>query len=152
MKSLLTITLITLVSCGNPHLKPEQSLVDNTSDFQQMVYEFDSEIGTSIGEVEHEFVSVDSEELFFDKVGVLIINTNVWNKNTKIENEIEVYRVLADGYLKRPETEIATLPGKIECPRSLMHPKMVKFGKCFVENREYYIDELKNGEDLRDLK
>ena len=152
MKFLTILSLLALISCGNPHLKPIDKETNNISDFQQIVYEFDSDLGTSIGEVEHEFVAVDSEELFFDKVGVLIINTNVWNKNTNIENTIEVYRVLADGYLNRPETEVATMPGKIECPRSLMHPKMFKFTKCFVENKGYYIDELKNGEDLSDLK
>lgn len=150
MKTLI-LSLILLVSCGNPHLKPVDK-VSQISDFQDIVYDFESDTNTSVGQVEHRFVDSDSSELFLEENGVLIINNNVWNNISNDVRIIETYRVLADGYKSRPETEIATMPGKISCPRSLMHPKMARFVSCFNQHKGYYIDELVNGEDLTDLK
>lgn len=148
---LLIISLVLLVSCGNPHLKPVDK-VKSVSSFQEIVYDFESDTGIEVGEVEHKFVETDSQELFLEENGVLVINQRVWDNTNETVKTIEVYRVLADGYKSRPETEIATMPGKISCPRSLMHPKMFKFESCFKEHKGYYIDELRNGEDLSDLK
>jgi hypothetical protein len=148
---ILILPLILLVSCGNPHLKPVDK-ANQTSDFQEIVYDFESDTGFDVGEVEHKFVDVDSEDLFLEENGVLIINKKLWNETDNTVRVIEVYRVLADGYKNRPETEIATMPGKISCPRSLMHPKMRLFSSCFTQHKGYYIDELRNGEDLSDLK
>ena len=151
INKILVLLLLVFISCGNPHLVQKNTII-HIDDFQEIVYDFESDIGINIGIVEHTFVYINDNELFFDDNGVLVINKKVWDTLNNIVKIIEVYRVLADGYLHRPETEIATMPGKISCPRSLMHPKMLLFTQCFIKHKGYYIDELKYGEDLSDLK
>lgn len=151
MKALLIITTIMLASCGNPHLAPKSTQhVDDS--FDSIVYDFESDTKHNVDVMPHEFVADSSSDLFLEDGNTLIINTNVWNNLDSIEKKIEVYRILADNFLIRPETEIATMPGNIKCPRSLMHPKMNLFKSCFIKYKGYYTDELVYGEDLSDLR
>lgn len=143
---ILLVLLLTL-SCGKEKIQEisDHEAINNPI-FDEYVIKFEHDIETTKGDIPIYFHPLKSNTAglcvtYSNNKKEVQIDLDFWNKSNEITKEILIFHELGHCVLNRSHQY-----GSIdECPRSIMNPQLLT-DLCYIENREYYINQLKSGE------
>jgi len=139
IKKLLPLIFLFL-GCG-PDMYNQETVID--SNLQKYVTKFEEEIGVKVSRVDVVFADLDNKTAGLCMHGVIkskiMIDIKYWNEIREAQREEILYHELGHCVLHLRHNTDTFANG---CAKSIMFPYAFEF--CYIANRDYYVNELKN--------
>jgi hypothetical protein len=143
MKIIILIALL-FIGCGKPNSPTNPVVVD--PDLVPYFARFSQTIGVSTDGIAGQFATLRSPAvglctLYNDSRKVIQIDSDYWSKASDDQKEQLVAHEC--GHCAMGLQHIPTV-NEFNCPVSIMYPQVFGNSHCYVENRDYYFQELRS--------